>query len=157
VLLLSITVTPADRGGRPLLADWLEARLESLGVWQDKDRLKGENPLAMAAITSEDIEPRFIVRFETNSDAGRALRIFRENRGKGRTLFNDWASQDDAFAGFDLATMTPAGEAVLAYKQNIPSNQSNRKIRALTEALNMSTAVVYADPYPFYPFNGQNG
>lgn len=151
VVLLAAVVTPAHRGGQPLLAPIIQPYLDQFGLsFLSAAHLKGENPHS-TYIPATRIQPRFVVRFENNPDAERALHIFRENRGKGRQAFAEWADGSDAFRGFRLATLTPAGEAVLAYESEIEVSDPSATLKQMSSQMSAAPGVSFADPYPFYP------
>lgn len=150
VLMLGVLVTPAHRGGGPLLDGVVRPFFESIGLWPENRRLKGENPRARQDETTIG-SIRFLVRFENEPVAEAALRLFRENRGNGRKAFRSWAAETEAFQDFELAAMTPSGEAVLVYQKNVEAASTQRDLVRLKKRLSDTPGVAYADPYPFLP------
>lgn len=154
VLVLALLVTPAHRGGGTILSRYIGPLLENMGIQIDGQQLTGQAPL-VSFDTNARLQPRFIVRFENNPDAEKALRLFRENRTRGREAFADWASRNENFKGFRLATLTPSGEAVLALDEEILVADPQKTLIQLSAKLTGAPGVSYADPYPFYP-NAEN-
>lgn len=142
VFVLTLMVRPADQAGGPPLQDLaksVKARLSS-GVTSD-----GTEP----SERSEADSPRFLVRFQNNPDAEKALREFRENRGRGQASFRNWAMETESFHSFELVGVTPSGEAILIYTAPMGVSDNAEALRQLTRQLTETSGVLYADPYPF--------
>ena len=123
--------------------------LDSFGIDTEKfTQLSGERP-PIIGMDGDDVQPRFVVRFTNAPEAERALRVFRENRTRGRQIFADWAEKTEGVQGFRLATLTPSGEAVLAYETDGSAPQSPDDLKALQTRLRNAPGVSFADPYPF--------
>lgn len=149
-LVLGMLVTPADRGGGPILERYVRPAFEALGLWPENRELKGKNPLALQDIRKIE-QVRFLVRFENLPAAEASLRMFRENRSAGRKAFREWALTTDTFREFELAALTPSGEAVLVFQPGMEVKASRQELARLEKLLNNEKGVAYADPYPFLP------
>lgn len=148
VLILGLAVTPAHRGGGPLLEKYVRPFFEDIGLWAANKRLKGENPMAKVT-TFEADDIRLLVRFENEPGAEAALRKFRENRAEGRKAFEEWASSTDTFKGFQLATITPAGEAVVLYPMDDHMQASRQELVRISRQISQFPGVKYVDPFAF--------
>lgn len=157
VVILGLTITPAHRGGNPVLAGLLDDILSSLGMKPFHQDLAGQNQILLDLTGATPLKARFLVRFENAPEAEKALRVFRENRTQGRTMFSEWAETTENFKGFRLAAMTPAGEAVLAYDADLPKGDLAATLITMERNLKNSPGVAYADPYPFNPTSGSKG
>ncbi len=150
VLILGVMVTPAHRGGGPVLEHYVRPFLEKVGLWHETRSLKGSNPLA--EVKDKRVENiRFLIRFENEPGAEAALRKFRENKRAGRDAFRIWAASSSGFQGFELATLTPAGEAVIVFPGAEEEITTSRELSLLGQRLAQFPGVVYVDPYPFLP------
>lgn len=150
VMLLLFVVTPADRGGGPILADMVRPVFQQLGLSFGPSPLAGENTFANTR-TVVAIKPRFIVRFDESSPLQKSIRIFRENRAKGRMVFEETARDIEGFSAFSLAAVTPAGEAVLVYQKELKGGGAEQVVFDIAESLRASDEIVLVDPYSIYP------
>lgn len=150
VVVLALLVTPAHRGGGPVLLRYIGPILENIGIYIDGQKLTGQSPL-VDYDANTPLQPRFVVRFENNPDAEQSLRLFRENRARGREAFANWANSTETFKGFRLATLTPSGEAVLALDEELSVADPQTTLLQFSTRLSNAPGVSYADPYPFYP------
>ena len=150
VITLVLIVTPKDRAGGPLLQQALEPMISQLGISDENSTLEGgELALNDDLEAHPGTEARFIVRFADSVQAGKALYVFRENRERGTEIFNEWAATQERFKGFELKTLTPSGEAVLAYHMTSSRAPDEARLKQLTRQLSDAPEVVYADPGPF--------
>lgn len=149
VIALGFFVTPPNRGGGPVFVEALKPVMERFGLSESFFELAGGDNSSGASDNAGDQNLRFIVRFENSEEAETAMRVFRENRGRGAQNFAEWADGTERFRGFRLVAVTPAGEAVLSYEGLLDQNDGEDTIRRLTRQLTEAPGVVYADPDPF--------
>ncbi|MAP96414.1 MAG: hypothetical protein CMK07_15825 [Ponticaulis sp.] len=148
-LALIVLVTPADRAGSPLFDELMRPIEERFNLATlSSNELLGGDPTVNTPSNDRAVYPRFIIRFEDSATAAEALRSFRENRTRGRELFDAWAETEERFKGFRLEGLTPSGEAVISYRGDESANDSNR-IRQLTRQLLDAPFVIYADSSQF--------
>jgi hypothetical protein len=149
LITLFLVVTPKDRAGGPLLRQALNPIVNQLGLSEDPNLLDGGELALHKPDTSPKSEARFIVRFADSDQAGKTLYVFRENRARGSAAFKAWAEQQERFRGFELKTVTPAGEAVLAIQVPFSRSPDEAHLKQLTRQLTDAPEVIYADPAPF--------
>ena len=133
VLSLVLVIVPTDRHGSSIIESFLN-RIQAEQAFSPFRLSELDGGDATEIPISDALLPefRFIVRFDPEAQPVNSLRNFRENRGRGRAMFEDWSNQDAAFTGFRLAGVMPSGNATAAQ---------------LRRQLNDVDYIIYADAY----------